>query len=233
MPTGNDVIHQPSRFPKGVSTSEDGIGYFLPLVDPTKFVNYYEDFLSYVAGNWTVTTVGAGAARAITNVAGGWLLITNDAADNDLTSMQLVGEAFKLVSGKRTFFEVKFTTSEATQIDLLFGLVITDTSPLAHTDGIVFRKDDGDTNIDFASVKNSAGTTSDAVATLAAATTTVLSFYFDGTDITLYKDRAAIKRLYAITFCDDEELTPTFHVQNGDAVVRTLTIDYIYASQER
>jgi hypothetical protein len=199
---------------------------------------YFNDFDSYTAGDWTITTTEAGAGdatEAISNATNGVLLITNDAADNDADFFQFAKETWKFVSGKRLFFEVRFKTSDATQSDLVFGLQITDTSPLAVTDGIYFRKDDGDANIDFVVVKDSTATTQTAATTLSDDTWTTLTFHYDGSgsDIEIFKDGVSIGASVLTNVPDDEELTISFGIQNGEAVAKTLSIDYIHVLQER
>src|SRR5688500_1063539 len=95
----------PARFPSGVTTVEstDPLGQF-GLPDPTKWHTYFNDFDTFVAGDWTITTTEAGAGsatEALTDADGGVLLVTNDAADNDADFFQKVGESFLLASGKR------------------------------------------------------------------------------------------------------------------------------------
>jgi hypothetical protein len=199
---------------------------------------YFNDFDSYTAGDWTITTTEAGAGdatEAISNATNGVLLITNDAADNDADFFQFAKETWKFVSGKRLFFEVRFKTSDATQSDLVFGLQITDTTPLAVTDGIYFRKDDGDANIDFVVVKDSTATTQTAATTLSDDTWTTLTFHYDGSgsDIEIFKDGVSIGASVLTNVPDDEELTISFGIQNGEAVAKTLSIDYIHVLQER
>lgn len=224
----------PTRFPSGVSTaSNHGLPFELPYPDPAKYIYEFDDFHSYTAAQWTVTETQAGATQAAASGFGGWLLLTNSAADDDVISLQKAIKAYQLTAGKKTFFEVRFKTSDATQSDLLFGLVITDTTPLSHTDGIVFRKDDGDANIDFASVKNSAGEAETAIATLVSDTFMKLGFFYDGKDIHLYVNDVKVKIIRDAVIPDDELLHPTLHLQNGEAVAKTLTIDYFLAAQER
>ena len=190
----------------------------------------------YTAGDWTVTTTEAGAgsaSEAIGTAAGGQLVLTNDDADNDLDSLQLQGESFLFAAGKKAWFETRFKVSDATQSDLLLGLVITDTTPLAHTDGVVFRKDDGDTNLDFESFKDSAGTTQAAVTTLSDDTFVIAGFYYDGAEFHLYINGEKTHTLSSPTIPDDEELTVTMHIQNGEAAAKVLTVDYILAAIER
>lgn len=224
----------PTRFPSGVSTaSHHGLPFELPYPDPAKYIYEFDDFHSFTAAAWTITETDAAATEAVASGFGGWLLITNTAADDDAVSLQKAIKEYQLTAGKKTFFEVRFKTSDATQTDILFGLVITDTSPLSHTDGIVFRKDDGDTNIDFASVKNSAGESELAVGVLANDTFIKLGFFYDGKDMHLYIDDVKVKIIRDAVIPDDELLHPTIHLQNGEAVAKTLTIDYFLAAQER
>ena len=66
-------------------------------LDPTKYV-YHNDFLTYHADEWTITTTEAGsgnASEALGDGDGG-LLITNDDADNDNDFLQLVKEGFQV-----------------------------------------------------------------------------------------------------------------------------------------
>lgn len=228
----------PTNFETGVSTAAAGNPLFdFGMPDPTKWIVFWDDFHQYLASDWTITTTEAGAGsatEALTNVQGGALLITNDAADNDADFFQTVGESFKFIAGKKTMFKVRFQTSDATQSDLVFGLQITDTTPLAVTDGVYFRKDDGDALIDFVVIKNSTATTATGIATLTAATWTTLAFVYDGLSaVHYYVNDVRIGQSVTTNLCDDEELTVSFGIQNGEAVAKTLTIDYILAAQER
>lgn len=228
-------IHQIDRMPNGVATSNTGMAYHLPRPDPTKLYEYFNDFFTYAAGDWTVTETDAGATEALADGAGGHLLITNTAAENDLVSLQQVKESFLLVAGKRTFFKIRFKVSDATQLDLFLGLMTTDTSPIvsAANDRFGFQKDDGDANVDFVSMKDGAGTTETAVTTLTADTFAVLEIYFDGANAWLFKDGTLVKKSNAITICDNEEMALTIAIQAGEAVAKTMTIDYVYVAQER
>jgi len=228
----------PTNFIGGVSTAEAGNPLFdFGMPDPTKWIVFWDDFHQYLASDWTITTTEAGAGsatEALTNVQGGALLITNDAADNDADFFQTVGESFKFIAGKKTMFKVRFQTSDATESDLVFGLQITDTTPLAVTDGVYFRKDDGDALIDFVVIKNSTATTATGIATLTAATWTTLAFVYDGISaVHYYVNDVRIGQSVTTNLCDDEELAVSFGIQNGEAVAKTLTIDYILAAQER
>lgn len=235
----------PTRYPSGVSTNakDEPLGMF-GLPDPTKWHIWFDDFDNFEADQWLITTAEAGAGSAtevISNADGGVLLITNDNADDDNDFFQWSGddaagvvETFKFVAGKRLFFKTRFQVSDAIQSDFVFGLQITDTSPLAVSDGVYFRKDDGDANLDFVVLKDSAGTTTTAFATIASATFTELAFHYDGkSGIEIFKDGAKVATSALTGLPDDEELTVSFGIQNGEAVAKTMSVDYIFVAKER
>jgi len=229
----------PTRFPGGLNTSaKDSTlwqGFGLP--DPTKWHVFWDDFVKYTAGDWTITTTEAGAGsatEALTNVAFGNLLITNDAADNDADFFQNKQEGFLMTSNKRTLFKTRFKVSDATQSDIVIGLQITDTAPLAVSDGVYFMKDDGDALIDFHVEKNSTDTTATSAGTLVDDTFIVLGFDYDGANaIRYFVDDVHVGTSVTTNVPDDEELTISFGIQNGEAVAKTMTLDYIFAAQER
>jgi len=73
----------PSRFNNGVTNvGKNHFAANFKAMVPTKYHQYFNDFDTYVAGDWTVTAVGAGT-QALTDGDGGLLLRTNAAADND------------------------------------------------------------------------------------------------------------------------------------------------------
>lgn len=210
--------------------------------DPTISHIFFDDFDRYNASDWTITTVegGAGnATEALTNADGGVLLITNDDADDDSDFFNKVGESFKFESGKELFFKARFKVSDATQSDFVMGLQITDTTPLAVTDGVYFRKDDGDANLDFVVIKNSTATTASAITTVSDDTYITVAFYYNGKDsIKYYAGTDTLNPTYRgssvlTNLPDDEELTISFGIQNGEAVAKTMSIDYILAVKNR
>lgn len=206
--------------------------------DPTDYHVWFDDFDKYTAGDWTLTTVEAvasSATEAISNADGGVLLITNDSADDASDFFQWANETFKYESGKRLYFAIRFKTSDATQSDIVAGLQITDTTPLAVTDGIYFRKDDGDTNLDFVVVKDSTATTVTAFSTLADDTWVKLAFYYDGSssDIDVLVNDVVVGSAALTNIPNDEELTISFGIQNGAAAAKTMSVDYIMVAKER
>ncbi len=203
---------------------------------------YRGDFMTFSAGDWAITTVEAGtgsASEALDDNVGGVLKITNDNADNDSDQFQKVGEAFKLAVGKPLYFEMRFKVSDATESDILMGLCITDTTLISGvSDGVYFRSDDGDANLDFVTEKDTTETAADTGLDLSDDTWIVVAFYFDGAgqitpfagtdpgDLTAYTT-------YTTNIPDDEELTPSFSIQNGAAAGKIMYVDYIRAIQRR
>ena len=211
---------------------------FVPLPSDQTHYGYFNDFMTYNSGDWTITTTEAGtgsATEAMTSGAGGQFLITNAAGDNDLDFLQLKGESFKLSSSKRAYFSARFKVSDATQSDFVMGLQITDTSPLAVSDGVFFIKDDGDTNLDFIVEKDSTSTDTTAIHTMADDTFVTVAWYIDPISSLVYYavNNAEPVGVVNTNLPDDEELTVSFGIQNGEAAAKTMTIDYITVIVER
>jgi hypothetical protein len=230
-----------TRFTNGVTNAEkDATLGFMGQPDPTKFHSYFNDFDTYAAGDWTITKTEAGAGsatQALTAGPGGLLLLTNDAADNDAQFFQLTVASFALVASKRAFFKARFKVSDATQSDLQIGLIVTDTTPLDATDGIYFMKDDGDANLDVY-VRKDATTGSNsatAVATLVNDTYVTVGFFYDGRGkVHYFVDDVKVEQLDASSsYLPDANLAVSFGIQNGEAVAKTMTLDYIFAAVER
>lgn len=240
----------PVRFTFGVTTADktDPLGMY-GLPDPTGWHTYFDDFDTFTAAQWTITTTEAGAGsatEALTDADGGVLLVTNDSADNDLDFFQKVGESFLPAAGKRLCGKFRFKVSDATESEVHFGLMVTDTDPYSSTagdgvtDGIFFMKEDGTTNVNFYVQKDTTTgqSTSSAVTTLADDTWTELGFAFDGKRyVTLWKDGVQLSTVdlsaTVTTYLPDTELTISFGIKNGAAAAKTLSVDYIFVAQER
>lgn len=227
-----------TQFSGGIGTVADNSPWSaLKTPLPTQYHSFFDDFDRYVAGDWTITTTEAGAgsaSQALTDGDGGLLLITNDAADDDRVFYQKKGESFKFAVGKKLFFEARFKISDATQSDFVMGLQITDTTPLDVTDGVFFIKSDGAATVTLRVEKDNTATASGTVATMANDTFVRLGFYYNGVDaVFAIVDGAAVERLAVTNLPDDEDLTISFGIQNGEAVAKTMTLDYIWAAKER
>tara|TARA_R110000796_G_scaffold206509_1_gene322844 strand:+ start:447 stop:1163 length:717 start_codon:yes stop_codon:yes gene_type:complete len=218
--------------------SKKNMPMFMPYPSDQTHYGYFNDFMVYTAGDWTITTTedGTGSAtEAITSGAGGQFLITNAAGDNDADFFNLKGESFLIDGTKRAFFSARWKVSDATQSDIVMGLQITDTTPLAASDGINFRKDDGDALLDFVVEKDSTETLTAGVATLADNTFITTSFFIDPNAALVYYsiNNAEPVGVVNTNLPDNEELTVSFGIQNGAAAAKTMTIDYVTAIVER
>ncbi len=224
-----------TRFPNGVTNvGESNMFADMGQNSPSAFHNYFNDFDTYAAADWTVTETDSGATQALTDGDGGLLLITNTAADDDLVALQKKGESFRFASGKKLWFEARFKVSDATQSDVVMGLQITDTTPLDVTDGVFFIKADGSTSVSLRVEKNNTATATSSVATMANDTFITLGFFYDGVSTIYYFVNGVLGGSSVTTnLPDDEDMTVSFAIQNGEAVAKTMTIDYINVAKER
>ena len=210
----------------------------LKAPEPHKYHTYFNDFDTYLASDWTITTTedGTGSAtEALADGDGGLLLVTNAAGDNDHDFFQLVKEGFKYEAGKQLAFHIRFKTNDATQTDIVAGLQLTDTTPLDVTDGIFFISADGAATLDFQVEKDNTATTTSSVATMANDTFITTSWFIDPDRDALYYsiNNGTPLKSVATNLPNDEDLTISFGIQNGEAVAKTMTIDYITMMVER
>jgi hypothetical protein len=181
------TVQMPTHFSSGVSNRTTGHPLFeFPYLDPFKYYIYSNDFFTYHADEFTITTTEGGSG------------------------------------------------------DIVMGLQITDTSPLATTDGIFFQKDDGDANLDFHIEKDSTQTDNTAIATLSDDTFVDVAFHYDpkgnngSGSFRIFVDDAIVAEQTTLTNVpDNEELTVSFGIQNGAAAAKTMTLDFIMAAVER
>lgn len=226
----------------------------LPTVAaPSVYHTFFDDFdLSAAAAaplaTWTVTEDDAACTQLLIDAAGGVLQLTNKAtSDDNGQQIQLQQESFRLLVGKKLWFEVRFRcpAADVTNLDLFIGLAetedITDVADNRPANGVGFTKTDaGVGTIFLVSADNGTDLVSPAsLKTLITNTWTRVGFYFDGgatgsATITPYIDGVAGQSIPAITYATMAELCPTFYVGNGDATTtQILDIDYVLVVQER
>jgi hypothetical protein len=199
-----------------------------------------ENFVSFPISSadspagWTVTLVEAGAGEStialVGGALGGSLLITTDAADNDGAQMQLQGEAFYFANRYPFYFGAKFQVSDATQSDLLIGLSITDSTAIdGVSDGLFIRKVDATTSL-LAIVEKDSAESALTIATMADATaiTVEMNYGIDGT-LTVYVNGVEVGSFTDadVNFPDNEYLTPTVAFLAGEAVAKTMTVEWV------
>ena len=206
--------------------------------DPTKYHMYHNDFDTYLASDWTITTTEGGsgnASEALGDGDGGLLVITNDDADDDNDFLQLVKEGFKYEAGKQLPFKARFKTSDAAASDVVMGLQLTDTTPLDVTDGIFFLLTDGSTTLQFIVEKDGTQSTLDLSTAMADDTFMSVGFVYTPADqkFHVYQNNVEVGTVVNTNAPDDEELTVSFGIQNGAAASKVLTVDYVTAMKER
>ena len=231
-----------TRFPNGINdhpSGNAGMGRYYPRMDPTRYVQYWNDFHIYTAGDWTVTETQAGATQGINAGAhGGILSLVNSSADNDLNALQLASETFRFDSSKKFWIRTRFKVDDATQSDIMIGLSITDTSPLQSlpTDYIAFYKADDAAALVASVTKNSTSSTI-AMGNMSNDTYVVAEMYYDPyqTRLTAMLNGATVGTdLTSVTnIPEDEELAVIIALQNGSAAARTLSVDYLEVLMER
>ena len=234
MPLPNNST---TRLPSGINNqAASSLFANFPIPTANSLLTYFNDFFTYTAGDWVVTETQAGATQALTAGSGGWLLLTNSAADNDLIALQKTPAMLDLSSTKQTWFSCRFKVSDATQSDLVFGMQVVDTTPLDVTDGIYFLKADGAATVDVICRKDaSTGSTSAAsIATLTSDTFVQLDWYYDGAGYLFYAVNGTVSgSLSVASYFPDTSVTVSFAVQNGEAVAKTMTVDWVGVWQER
>ncbi len=234
MPLPNNST---TRLPSGVNTeATSSIFANYPLPRDSSLITYFNDFFTYTTNRWVVTETQAGATQALTAGSGGWFLLTNSAADDDLVAVQKTPAMLDLSATKQTWFSSRFKVSDATQSDVVIGMQVVDTTPLDVTDGIYFLKADGAATVDVICRKDaSTGSTSAAsIATLTSDTFVQLDWYYDGAGYLFYAINGTVSgSLSVASYFPNTTVTVSFAIQNGEAVAKTMTVDWVGVWQER
>ena len=201
------------------------------------YANRLEDHFNFFdTGHWTITTVELGAGSAtevITDHVNGVLLITNAAGDNDYDEISSPGESFKLLDNYPLYAEIRFKVSDATQSDVIFGLVAGVSYFAGVDDGVYFRKDDGDANIDFCVEDTAVVTATDTGADLEDLTWIRLAFHWDGDGtirwFVITDSTYVVLQNGSVTtgFPQDQEMRLTFGIRNGEAEAKVMYVDYV------
>lgn len=222
-----------TNFGNGVTNRPDNdLFQAMAMLDPTRHHTYMEDFDYYLAADWVVTEVGV-ATQALADADGGVLLITNAAADNDSSFSNKVGEAWTIEASRKAYFRARLAISEVIQSEFVAGLQDLDTTPLAASDGIWFQSDDADANLDIHHAIGGVVTSDLAIATLVDATFLTMEWYWDGISRFYYGVNGTPLGFLEPANPVTTELTVSFGVQNGEAVAKTMSLDYIFAAKER
>lgn len=222
--------------------------------DPTWSHLYSNDFDTYAAGDWTVTSVGAGT-QALTDFDGGALLVSNTAGATDANYMQLVHGTFKLLPGKAMFFKFAGQLSDIANDTFFAGLAQKGATTAASiTDGVYISKNTSTTGALTLNSKIGGVLTSVALPvseSLVAATNFELGIAVDylGNVAAFFNPTTGSNPISASAGATGQArgrvasllapgltqvlLSPSFGLLNASAAARTLTVDYITVSRER
>jgi len=226
-----------TRLPSGVNTeATSSLFANFPLPRDSSLIEYFNDFFTYTTNRWVVTETQAGATQALTAGSGGWLLLTNSAADDDLVALQKTPAMLDLSATKQTWFTSRFKVSDATQSDVVIGMQVVDTTPLDVTDGIYFLKADGAATVNIICRKDATtgSTSASAIATMVSDTFIQLDWYYDGAGYLFYAVNGTVGgSLSVASYFPDTTVTVSFGIQNGEAVAKTMTVDWVGVWQER
>lgn len=207
------------------------------------FATQFIDFHTYTAADWLITAVGA-ATATLSNLVGGALLLTNAAADDNSEFLQWKGSdaavrtQWSYTTGKKLQFTHRVQINETIQSDYIAGLHGVNTSPIATppANGIFFRKDDATGRLWFAASKAGVETKLDTQIDMVAATNYDLEFYYDGSHQTIaaFVNQVKVGSLpIAALPASGTLLALSFGLQNGEAVAKNATVDFIGAQQQR
>lgn len=217
---------------------------------------YEEDFIDTsvidsvhpdLSAPWRWTAFGDGAdipnVSSFKDEAFGVLRISTGTADNSYVTGQLAAEWILPATGKRILFKTRFNCSDATQSDILIGVLDTASTNFVNAlqDGIYFRKDDGDAKVDFVIEAAGSATAVTAIHTLEDDVDVELAFEWlstgSGTGIAVvFVDGlpvARIKGLRYYTGAPANLMSLGVGIRAGEGARKHLDLDYIGAVVQR
>lgn len=250
----------PVRYPNGV-TNRPGNHVFasLPVLDPTKYVVFHDDFTSatIAAANITgwhldeIDTNTASVDLAVGDAHGGVATFTVGTAADDNTCYQwatntVVHEIFKLQPGKKAWMRCRFKLEDADKDKFMIGLHIAadDVLGTEPSDQFVFRSGATADVIQLAAGKTNATEVAATIGTATDDTWVIATAYYDGggkvygwteaTDGTIAA--GAVLEVTSSTAGDlmpDTEMTVGFAMEGIDTGSDVFSIDYLTIICER
>lgn len=190
---------------------------------------------------FTTVNVGTGAATPTTVSADskfGKVRLTGGGNEDDGHQFQDERECFRTDEKEvQTVFACRIEMSDPTQSDLIAGLCVLDTTLIASnpTDGIYFRKDDGDNQIDVVSRLNGSEDVETGVFSLDTESHelsfTVIPAGDDSpnAEIHFHIDNRLVKKLTTTKNPHDEALSRSIAFLAGAAGAPTCDVDYVGA----
>lgn len=178
----SQVGSPPTRHPSGNSTSPQQFLFGnLPQSTPARLNLYHNDFNTYSAGDWTVTTGGTGTS-ALVDGNGGLLAVTTNNVSADIQGNQLVKKSFAFTSGSQFWFGMCFKLSHATNSSFIAGVANSLVSGTATgpTDGVYLSKAAGTAAANVIVRASSTTSATLALGNIVADTYYAMGFYFNG-----------------------------------------------------
>jgi len=215
----------------------------IDIIDAHRFV---EDFCNdlYIGDRWNLEESPSGSGikleTCVDEVNGVFDFDTNgeDGAFGELTQPC---ECWKLVNCYPLYGEIRFKLSEVIQCDFWFGYIETHSFFTTPANYVVFKKDDNDAILDFATRLNGAtATETSPIATLADDTWYRLGIHWDGSGTIRYflisdgdfPQTIVVAGSHTVNI-PATELTFGFGIQAGEADVKHLYVDYVKSVQKR
>jgi len=198
-----------------------------------------KDDTTGVPTEWTTTQTGTSPV-IVSAVPGEVMLFTTAATEYAGANVQLAGTQFELATAKPAYFGIKCTLSDATQSDFLVGLCGIDTTltnaSASHAvavgaGGVFFSKLDAATAINFQSWATTSISATAAVSTAMDNTAHTYEIYWDGYSLMSYFDGALVATM--TSGLPSVALTPSICFRAGEAVAKTLKINWIRSFQVR
>ena len=230
----------PTRWPNGLNnqTPESLFGNLPVPYRFDSFTEYGTDFDRYRSADWT-ETITTGGSVAQSNAANGEILLTTAAGAGDTVYIDKTGESFAITAGDRAWFDIRFKTDDATLTNIVAGLQVTDTTPMAVSDGIYFLKAAGAATVNLVSASGGTATVlATDLFTLTANAFYKFRFAFDGASTVKYQVQDSTGVAVAggsatIATLPTGTQTMSFGIDNGTtAAAKTMTVDYIFAGQD-
>lgn len=228
-----------SRSPNGLtnSTPDDLLKDFPIQWQLKKLISRGTDFDRYRAADWTGTVVGTGTVAQINEV-GGVLRLATSAGATDAVYLDRVGECYQFIAGLKAWFRSRFRVSDATNTELVAGLQITGTTPMAVSDGVYFHKPSAGTRLYLVQVSAATGatTTKDTGVDLVASAYVDAGFAYDGVGNIDWEILGTTGNIVArgkeAANLPTVTLTESLGVLNAAAAIHDFDIDYVFAAQQ-
>ena len=232
------------------------------VIDPAEGIYLFEDFLSFpatahdaVGNGWSYPGVNNVTTAMRTDQIGGVVRIGATGADLDEAYLVYnnIGGMFKFISGQDLWFEARVKPSTvAAETSLMIGMVneaLVHITAMADNTGILLVTNDfvgfhsvcaTPTVLRAAHVYAALGDVTNGTTTIAGTTWYKLGFSFVRGKLRFYVDNVQVGADITVTsaplpatFPYGEELCPVIGVKCGDAVARSVDIDWVRAAMTR